>query len=166
RVTGSDSAVLIDKASALSTTGQKSHGVLVEDGGLISLKNSKINVSGSNTAAVRVQSVATDSQSAVSRLVVEGSSLVASGANSSGIELENSARVSLIDSFDRSTGASIAATLNKGGQTQDIVVGSGARLVDNNGTLLQVNRSGDGGSSKVMLDLQDHSVTQGNIIDG
>src|SRR5690606_12285958 len=39
-------------------------------------------------------------------------------------------------------------------------------LVENNGTLLQVNRSGEGGSSKVMLDLQDHSVTAGNIVDG
>jgi|GEM_PF-3047304 len=165
KATGGHSAILVEKASSISTQGQGSYGLLSEQGGLITLQDSKVNVAGANTAAARVQSVVAD-QNAASRLVVKGSTLVAAGANATGIELENSARVTLTDSTVRATGASMVSTLSQGGQTQDIVVGSGATMVENNGTLLQVNRSGEGGSSKVLLDLQNHSVTAGNIIDG
>lgn len=164
KANGKRSAVFVDD-STVTTAGQGSYGVVSEDGGKVVLNNSTVNVSGEGTAAARVQSDTSWHNREVSGLYVNGSDLTAAGENSAGIELQNSGNVYLKDSTVSATGASLASKLDRGYQTQNIVVGSGATLVDNNGTLLQVNRSGDSGSSRVNLDLQDGSVTAGNIID-
>lgn len=161
---GKRSEILIED-SAVTTAGQRSYGVVSEDGGKISLNNSTVNVSGVGSAAARVQSDVSRRNREVSELYVNGSNLTATGKNSAGIRLENSANVHLSQTTVSATGASLVSNLDRRNQTQNITVGNGATLVKNNGTLLQVNRSGDSGNSKVNLDLQDGSVTAGNIID-
>ncbi|WP_151208925.1 autotransporter outer membrane beta-barrel domain-containing protein [Bordetella petrii] len=161
---GKRSEILVAK-SAVNTAGQGSHGVVVQDGGKVALVDSTVQVSGEQTAAARVQSEVSRYHRSVSELYINGTTLAATGENSAGIELDNSANVYLQESTVSATGASLVSTLSQRGQTQNITVGNGANLVENNGTLLQVNRSGDSGSSKVNLDLQDGSVTAGNIVD-
>jgi len=164
QASGKRSAILIED-STVTTTGQGSHGAKAEDGGKIALSNSTVNVSGDGTAAIRVQSERSRRNRETSEVYVVGSQINATGENAAGIELKNSANLYLEDSTVSATGASLVSNLDRGGQTQQITVGNGATLVDNNGTLLQVNRSGESGSSKVKLDLQDGSVTAGNIVD-
>ncbi|UYO93359.1 autotransporter domain-containing protein [Pollutimonas sp. M17] len=151
--------------STVSATGRGSHAVVSQDGGKVILNNSTVNVEGKGSAVAVVTSEKSRRNREVSELHISGSDLTATGKQSAGIKLENSANVYLTHSTISTTGASFVSNLDRGHQTQNIVVGDGAKLVENNGTLLQVNRSGDSGNSKVNLDLQDGSVTAGNIVD-
>ena len=161
---GRDSTVLIER-SKITTTGAASAGVSVQDGSQVLIDGSRVAVSGDGSAAARVGSTLGRRQHTASALGIVSSTLNASGENAAGILVENSGDVVILDSTIRSTGASLVSRLDAAGQRQNIVIGDGATLVKNNGTLLQVDRSGDAGDGVVNLDLQDGSVTKGNIID-
>ncbi|WP_129239639.1 autotransporter domain-containing protein [Achromobacter veterisilvae] len=163
-VQGRKSVALIE-GSTITTTGEQASGLSVQDGGQVGLADSRVSASGAGAAAARVGSVVSRHHRAVSSLEISGSTLSATGENASGIVLENSANLSIANSVVRSTGASLTSRLDTAGQRQNISIDSGATLVQNNGTLLQVERSEEGRDGRVNLDLKDGSVTKGNIVD-
>jgi len=140
-------------------------GVAALDGGAIALKRSTVQSSSANTAGALVGGITSWRHRAVSSLDVNGGRIIASGEDSAGILLHNSADLHLQGTTVEATGASMVSKLDRGKQTQTITVGAGTTMVQNNGTLLRVERSEGAGSSKVTLDLQDDSITSGNIID-
>jgi len=163
-VQGRNSVALIE-GSTITTTGEQASGLSVQDGGRVSLADSSVGASGAGAAAARLGSVVSRGHRVVSSLEISGSTLSAIGEEASGIVLENSANLSIANSVVRSTGVSLTSHLDAAGQRQTISIDSGATLVQNNGTLLQVERSEQGRDGRVNLDLKDGSVTKGNIVD-
>ncbi|WP_427183820.1 autotransporter domain-containing protein [Bordetella bronchialis] len=152
-------------SSTVSTSGVGSVGVAALNGGVVTLSNTTVTTKGAGTAGALVGGTTSDGDSAVSTLNVQGGSINATGADSAGILIRNSGKVNLANTTVSATGAGILSQVDKANQAQSITVGAGSTLVANNGTLLQVNRSAEGGSSKVSLDLQDGSITSGNVVD-
>jgi outer membrane autotransporter protein len=140
---------------SIATTGDEANGVSAQLGGMVSLHNSTVTASGANSAAASVVSGGT--------LNVDGSTLTST--QSVGISLTDNATVALTGTTVVSQGASIASTLDAAAQTQNITVGAGSVLTQNNGTLLQVSRTSDGMDGIVNLTLQAGSVASGNIVD-
>lgn len=163
-VQGRNSTLSI-QGSTITTTGAQASGLSVQDGGRVSLADSSVGASGAGAAAIRLGSVIGEGAGAVSSLDISGSTLSATGENAAGIALENSANLSITNSGVRSSGASLLSRLDAAGQRQTISIDSGATLVQNNGTLLQVERSEQGRDGRVDLDLKDGSITKGNIVD-
>lgn len=142
---------------SITTTGSQSAGVSAQLGASASLHNTTVSASGPGSAAVSVGSGA--------RLNVGGSTLTS--AQSAGIAITDDATVNLTGTTVKAgpSSASIVSTLDTAGQTQSITVGTGSTLTQNNGTLLQVNRTGGGIDGIVNLTLQAGSVATGNIVD-
>jgi outer membrane autotransporter protein len=145
----------------LTTTGANSVGVLAggtigaaETYGAINLADSSITVTGANATAANAAYGST--------LNAANSSLVST--QGIGIQLDEAASVALNNTVVQAARQSIYSTLSEAGKSQSITVGAGSNLTKNNGTLLQVDRSAQGGGA-VKLDLQDGSTASGDIID-
>lgn len=154
---GSDgsSGVVNFSSGQIATMGDKSAGAAAQFGGTINLHETNITASGNDAAAVSV--------SAGGIVNVDGGTLTS--AKSAGISLTDNATVVLDRTTVRSAGASIASTLAGAGQTQNITIGENSNLTQNNGTLLQVDRTTDGMDGIVNLTLQAGSVSRGDIVD-
>jgi outer membrane autotransporter protein len=140
---------------SITTTGNEANGAFAQLGGTVGLHNATVTASGANSAAASVASGGT--------LNVDGSTLTSK--QSAGISLTDNATVALTGTAVVSQGASIASTLDTTAQTQNITVGAGSVLTQNNGTLLQVSRTSAGMDGIVNLTLQAGSVASGNIVD-
>src|SRR5690606_7504834 len=97
------------------------------------------------------------------KTILTDSSITTSGNNVAGILLVDNATVEMSGTTVAATGESIRSQLNKASQTQNIIVGSGSNLTKNNGTLLRVDRSGDGSDGVINMTLQSGSQASGNI---
>lgn len=73
-------------------------------------------------------------------IYLDDSTINANGDNSTGLYLENDGTIHLTGTEVHSSAASITSVFSEAGQTQNIDIGSGSTLTDNDGTLLQVKR--------------------------
>lgn len=96
---------------------------------------------------------------------VNGGTITTTGAGSAGVFLKNNSEVTLDGVKVVSAGSSLQSSLTKNA-VQKITVKGGSDLRVNNGTLLEVNRSGGGASGTITLDLQDaNTFVAGNVLD-
>ncbi|OJY04925.1 MAG: hypothetical protein BGP07_09555 [Rhizobiales bacterium 63-22] len=151
---GEGSVVLAD-GTTIHTLGQGAHGALVDNGGEVDLKNGAISTSGVNAYVAQVQYGST--------LTISDSAL--KSEQGIGISLTDAANVTLNNTSIVSNGETFASNLRAAGQTQNITLGDGTVATQNNGTLLKVTRSADGGDGIVNLNLQAGSTASGDIID-
>ncbi|CAP40521.1 autotransporter domain-containing protein [Bordetella petrii] len=123
--------------------------------GVINLERSTITVQGQAAVAAEINYGST--------LTATDSTLVSEQGD--GIVLNDNASVSLASTRVEAAGASLVSNLNAAGQTQNITVGSGSNLTQNNGTLLQVNRGQEGMDGIVNLTLAAGSSSSGDVVD-
>src|SRR5690606_23831157 len=95
-------------------------------------------------------------------LYVSGSTLAA--AAGPGLRVRDAASFYLDNTAVSAQGASIASTLTRSG-VQWLEAANGSRLVENDGTLLRVTRTGAGADGQVVLRL-DGAQAKGDIVDG
>ncbi|WP_157953060.1 autotransporter outer membrane beta-barrel domain-containing protein [Limnobaculum parvum] len=141
--------------SQVNTSGESSAGAAARYAGTINLFNTTIQATGDQSAAVYAEGGGVVS--------VNNSSLTST--KSDGVSLSNSATVTLNNSQVIANGASISSVLNLAGQTQNITVGAGSQLLQNNGTLLQVTRTDAGMDGIINLTLAPGSKASGDISD-
>lgn len=98
-------------------------------------------------------------------VTLENTMIEAMQDGSTGLYLDNSGTITLVNTKVKTSGASITSDLTEKNQTQSINVGSGSNLTTNNGTLLLVNRTADGADGNVILTLGKGSVSSGVIND-
>lgn len=156
-------------------------GVVVDRGGSASVSGGSITSRGTNAAALQVGGAGTSlvvadtlvearGTGAVAAKVRDGGSLaikggVLSSLQGAAIQVVDAATVSVTGAvLNSANAASIASTLNSAA-TQDITIGAGTTLTNNNGTLLEVRRSGDGQDGIVNLTLEAGSIASGDIIE-
>ncbi|GAB7562716.1 hypothetical protein LG202_07550 [Methylobacillus methanolivorans] len=151
---GAEGIVVFDHGSII-TSGQDAYGASAILGGLVRLQNSSVVTTASNVAAAFA--------TAGGQLEISGSSLTSQ--QGAGIYLLNNATATLISTRVNAVGASILSELTEAGQVQNIVVGAGSVLTQNNGVLLQVNRNNDGLDGIINLTLANGSVSSGDIVD-
>ena len=125
-----------------------------ETAGTINLVNSSVTVNGvgADVAEVNVNSV----------LNLEGSQLVS--AKGVGILLHDNASVTLKNTMLSAAEESFVSQLSAGTHVQTITVGEGSTAVQNNGTLLRVERVA-GAEGTVNVSLGAGSTTRGDIIE-
>jgi len=144
------------------TEGANSSGILVGHpigsaltSGQVNLKNSSVTVQGAQAQAAGVNYG--------SSLNVENSTLVSQ--QGAGVVMTDDATVSLVGTTVESAEESLRAKFSQAGQVQVITIGADSVLTQNNGTLLLVQRSGDGTDGIVDLTLGAGSTSSGDIID-
>lgn len=81
-----------------------------------------------------------------------------------GIHAMNSGTVGVTSSTIRSNASSLAASFTETGLIE-FILGDGVVATENDGRLLAVSRSGEGGEGQVLLFLEAGSVTSGDIVD-
>lgn len=154
--TSSPSSVTADQLT-ITTSGAGAHGFVLADAAIGSLGNSSVVTHGEAAHAVSVADGAT--------ITVANATLQATGTDSSGVAMQNSADVTIADTEIISSGATFASSLTQAGQVQNITLASGVVAVENNGTLLLINRTDDGGDGVVNFHLEAGSTTKGDILD-
>ncbi|GAB7525991.1 autotransporter outer membrane beta-barrel domain-containing protein [Paraburkholderia sp. 2C] len=142
-------------AGSINTSGEGSAGVTAQYAGAVGLHNTAVTAAGANAPAAAV----IDGGS----LNVDASTL--SSAHSDGIVITGNGNVTLTGTTVNAAGASLVSNLNSPAVQQNITVGNGSVLTQNNGTLLQVNRTADGMDGVVNLTLQAGSTSSGQIVD-
>jgi len=149
---------------AITTSGALADGLRADTdgatGGTIVATSTTVNTSGANASGISVYG----SHSATSSVTMAGGSVTASGTGSSAVYLQDRATVSLTGTTLNSSGATFTSTIT-GEDSQSITLGSGTTVASNNGTLLNVTRSGSGEDGMITLTLQDGSFAQGNVSD-
>lgn len=187
------STVLAERVS-ITTTGDYASGVLVEasgtggteiGGATIDLVDSHILTHGLWSHGLDIVGASAGDPN---RIRVAGSIVTATGANAlaaqvakgglldidgstltsrvgAGIRLLDDATVTLVDTHVSSAQETFVADLVTAGRSQQIVVGAGSVAVENNGTLLRVDRTAEGGDGVVEFILASGSTTSGDIVD-
>lgn len=157
---------------SVTTQGSQSFGVDTYNGGVVNLSNVNVTTNGANAHGLVVGSMSptmrpgsVPNPTVASTIAMTGGSVVAKGSNASGAYLEDSGSLTLNGVNVQSTGASITSQLTQAGQTQNITVGSGTTMTQNNGTLLQVNRAAAGMDGIVNLTLAAGSTSTGDVVD-
>jgi outer membrane autotransporter protein len=140
---------------SINTSGANADGILATAGSTATLTNTSVTTQGGNAAAASVNDGST--------LTATGSTLVSQQGD--GVAMTDNATVNLTGTRVESAGASLVSNLNTAGRTQDIIIGSGSDLEQNNGTLLQVNRTDAGMDGLVNLTLKAGSTSRGDVID-
>jgi len=160
-MTAAGGGVIHADGIALMTQGAGSAGALVgasvgsgRTWGEVHLSDSSVTVNGEDAVAASVNYGST--------FTARDSVLVS--ARGAGLELSEGATVVLENTTVRAARQSIVSFLSEAGAAQEITVAAGSALTENDGTLLQVERSEDGGGA-VVLDLQAGSVSSGRIVD-
>ncbi|MCD2172302.1 autotransporter outer membrane beta-barrel domain-containing protein [Rhizobium sp. C4] len=127
----------------------------VNSAGTITLEDSDIRVegAGSSLGAVVFGSL----------LTANGSTLTAT--NGAGFYLQDNATLRLTDTSVSTTQETFKAKFTSDEQQQDIVIGDGSTVNQNNGTLLLVQRSQDAADGVVNLSLGTGAVAVGDIVD-
>lgn len=159
----------------VTTAGIASHGVaaggapVVEEHWTISRAPVKVSTEGPGTVNLNDSTVTVTGADSHAAQVGYGGALYAKNTTltseqGSGLSLIDNATVALSNTTVKSKNESMLSTLTKADANQNIVVGAGSTLTENNGVLLRVTRTAEG-SGKVVLDLQDGSNSSGSIID-
>lgn len=159
----------------VTTAGIASHGVaaggapVVEEHWTISRAPVKVSTEGPGTVNLNDSTVTVTGADSHAAQVGYGGALYAKNTTltseqGSGLSLIDNATVALSYTTVKSKNESMLSTLTKADANQNIVVGAGSTLTENNGVLLRVTRTAEG-SGKVVLDLQDGSNSSGSIID-
>jgi len=162
---GTDSAsagVIHARNVTILTEGNNSAGLLIgadvgatRTSGEVHIADSSVTVTGEHSVAAWL--------SYGSSLEAEGSTLISD--KGAGIVLSESAAVNLVDVTVKAAEESIRSTLSLAGQVQEITIGAGSDLTENNGTLIVVTRTEEGTDGQVILTLQEGSTSRGDIID-
>jgi len=159
----------------VTTAGVASHGVaaggapVVEEHWTITRAPVKVSTDGPGTVNLNNSTVTVTGAGSHAAQVGYGGALYAKNSTltseqGSGLSLIDGATVALSNTTVKSKNESMLSTLTKADANQNIVVGAGSTLTENNGVLLRVSRTAEG-SGKVVLDLQDGSNSSGSIID-
>lgn len=159
----------------VTTAGIASHGVaaggapVVEEHWTITRAPVKVSTDGPGTVNLNNSTVTVTGAGSHAAQVGYGGALYAKNSTltseqGSGLSLIDGATVALSNTTVKSKNESMLSTLTKADANQNIVVGAGSTLTENNGVLLRVTRTAEG-SGKVVLDLQDGSNSSGSIID-
>ncbi|MDX3894059.1 autotransporter domain-containing protein [Pusillimonas sp.] len=155
-----DGIVNINNASIV-TLSPNSYGVLaggsistVPASGTVNLNKAHVEVRGAGTSAAGTTSGGTLTAS-------NGTTLIALNGNA--IEATNNGTLTLNGTTTESSGATIQSNFNAASQVQDITVGADSSLGKNDGTLLRVDRKGDGVDGVINMTLQSGSYASGNI---
>ena len=154
----------------ITTSGENAYGVAVYGGADASLTDVVVNTSGAGASGVALNTLGalyhpTRPSSVAATFTMSGGSISATGAGASAAVLQDSGTASFTGTTLSSAGATFSSVFTQSGQSQNITLGSGATVASNNGTLLNVTRSGAGTDGTVMLALQDGSFAQGNVYD-
>jgi len=154
---GSEETILTLNGGTISASGIDSRGMSAKhSGSLIEATGVSITTSGDGESYGSVTENG-------GKTILKDSSITTSGNNVAGILLVDDATVEMSGTTVAATGESIRSQLNKAGQTQNIIVGSGSTLTKNNGTLLRVDRTSSGEDGVVNLTLKAGSYADGNI---
>lgn len=159
---GVNDGVIVAKNLTIITEGAESRGMRAgasigsaKTSGQIELSDSKVTVKGVNALVADV--------SYGSSLDVRNSTLVSQ--QGAGILLKDNATVTLVGTTMQSSAESFRSEFTQAGQVQTVTVGDGSVITTNNGTLLLVDRSEDGGDGEMNLVLEAGSTTSGDILD-
>lgn len=150
-----DSATVIN--TDITTYGAGAIGVVANLDATVSMSGGSITTTGANSPGVVAISGGT--------VNMTGSSITTTGTDSSGVHLQDNSTVVLNGVTVESSGASITSQLTKANQTQNITVGSGTTMTQNNGTLLLVTREALGMDGTVNLTLGAGSTADGDVVD-
>lgn len=170
---------IMGTGAQVGTTGAGAFGVLAERGGRVALDGSTVVTQGPFASALRADrggqldvrgssasaagaGAAAASLSRGGSLYVSGSTLAA--AAGPGLRVRDAASFYLDNTAVSAQGASIASSLTRSG-VQWLEAANGSRLVENDGTLLRVTRTGAGADGQVVLRL-DGAQAKGDIVDG
>ncbi|MGB6104387.1 MAG: hypothetical protein WBF88_11145, partial [Pusillimonas sp.] len=171
----------------VNTSGQGAHGVYVRDQSTAALANTKVTTAGANASALMTESLTATARGGDvvvgnsqlkttganahgvslmggSSLTMTGGSIEASGAGSSGLFIHNQSSATLNGVKVVAAGPSITSRFRADRQ-QQITIGAGSELTQNNGTLLQVNRETGGEQGTIKLSLLGGSFSAGNVVD-
>jgi outer membrane autotransporter protein len=153
--------VINARGITLQTNGINSSGILAGASigdtatfGIVNLTDSSVTVTGAGANAAEIDTGSTFNATNSKLISTQGV----------GIEMTEASTVTLNNTTVQAGLQSIHSSLSQAGQNQLITVGSGSVLTQNNGTLLQVDRSAQGGGA-VRLNLQNGSISSGTIID-
>ncbi|MHA3903110.1 autotransporter outer membrane beta-barrel domain-containing protein [Castellaniella sp. WN] len=132
--------------------------------------NIGINVLLDGFVALTHSNVTTTGSSSDAALVGYGGILAATGSTltseqSRGVDLFDNASVTLTGSTIKAGAETFVSSLSQAGQTQTIVMDGGSLAMQNNGTLLLVQRSAGGTDGHVLLSLGQGSKTSGDMLD-
>ena len=160
---GSANGVINANGVTVITTGADSAGVLAgsdigsdRTSGTVNLNNTSVTATGARATAAHVLYGSTFNATNASKLV---------SVLGDGVTMKDNATVNLNNTTVEAKGASLVSNLTVAGQSQNITVGNGSTLLKNNGTLLQVNRTGAGVDGNVNLTLKSGSFSVGNVVD-
>ncbi|MEL4071652.1 autotransporter domain-containing protein [Ochrobactrum sp. GPK 3] len=151
-------------AATIRTTGSQAYGLLANNdegtaGGLIAATNTDIVTSGAGAAGAMAQ--------AGGSISITGGSVTALGETASALAISGSGTIEVEGAVLKSAqGPTIGVVLTSADDVAHIRLGSGTVATENNGILLQVDRSNGAGSGGVVnIELDAGSVSKGNIID-
>ncbi|MGQ4273232.1 autotransporter outer membrane beta-barrel domain-containing protein [Terrihabitans sp. B22-R8] len=137
---------------SISTEGTNASGILSYLGDVV-MDGGSVSTSGAGAAAVELEG---------GSVTIRNAQL--SSAAGSGVVLTNGGNVDLSSSTISSAGSTFVASFDSAAQA-NIVLGDGAVATQNDGTLLRVDRAGNGAEGVVDLTLGAGSITRGDILD-
>lgn len=151
-------------ASTIQTTGDQAHGLLANNdqgtvGGSISATNTQIVTSGAGAAGALAQ--------AGGSISLMGGSVTAQGEAASALAISGSGTIVAEGTVLKTTrGPTIGVVLASADDVAQFRLRSGTVATENNGVLLQVDRSSGAGSGGIVdIELDAGSVSTGDIID-
>lgn len=150
------------------TEGASAHGLIANNdrltadsgaaGGAIRATNMVVETSGAGAAGAWAEDGG--------EIEISGSIIEARGENANALKIVNSGTITVEDTILSSAdAATVGVSLTKAGEEANVTFGSGTIALQNNGKLLQVDRSGDGGDGIVNFTLAAGSQSQGDIVD-
>lgn len=142
--------------ASVTTTGDNAHAARAIAGSELTIDNATLRSSGKNAHGI----MASDSDTTVS---MTGGSITATGANSSGLYVQDGADVTLDGVTVASKGASIQSTLTNS-DNQSITISNGSTLTENNGILWDVSRNA-AADGTATLTVDNGAVVWGNVIE-
>src|SRR5699024_9519783 len=148
----------------INTTGDNAYAVMLEEKGIADFTGGSLVTSGNGSHGAYLADMG-DYTNGPPAVTFNGTAINTTAAsNASGVYMVDSGDVTLTDSVVKSSDASIKSAFTQSDQEQNIKI-AGSDLTVNNGTLLQVNRTGDGQDGNVNLTLGDGTVAHGDIDD-
>ncbi|MGU3401509.1 autotransporter domain-containing protein [Brucellaceae bacterium D45D] len=162
KITISDSSVTTSGAGSSALIANNDHlkndGKIDAVGGFLSATNTTVITSGDNAAGVSAEYGGA--------ITLNGGSITTSGENASALQIVNSGTIDVTGTtLASANAATVNVVLDTAGANANVTLGDGTVAIQNNGTLLQVNRSGNGGDGVVQFTLGAGSTSQGDILD-
>ncbi|MEN5276357.1 autotransporter domain-containing protein [Brucella sp. TWI432] len=179
----------IEGTVSVSTSGDNGFGVFAESYSTITLSDSDIKTIGSNAFglianndvnAVKAGAIVAantnvvtegDSASGVfvkngGKVSLNGGSIEAKGNNAAALEIDGSGTINVEGTVLKSAqGPTISVGFKSSDDVANVSFGAGTVAIDNNGVLVQVDRTGDGKDANMNLTLRAGSEASGDIVD-